>query len=508
MLNDSSDKSSTPTANINKGTATFADNVLTLTGGATIALVVTILASPITSRIFGPQEFGLAALFRSGAIMLTAIACLRYEMAIVLPKKKEDAATLFNLCCMVLLAMTILVAFLTTVFGTRVLLYLNAVDLKPILWLFPAAMFLMGSQLPLKHWFTRKKKFKINAAGDILISIPITMAEITGGWTGFRTGENLVVLRCFGLIFSPAFYVWRLLRSDARYIITNLNYGRIIEQAKRYMKFPLLDSWSTLLIQLSVNAPILLLTSFFSPQVSGFYAKAFYLLHLPSILVGRSVGQVFLQKSAAAIAGGKNLAGLVEAVFNRMITLGTFPFTILVIIGPELFDIILGARWKEAGIYAQIMMPQLFVAFLLGSIMTLFGTLGKQELNLISSALNLILRIATLIGGGLLLRDARMTIFIFMVANVAMGLWRISLLLRATKLSAAIPLAHFTRCMVYVLPSIGSIAAMKWWFGLEPIYLVALSPIFSIPYIALVLRQDLELRNLSSIYLRRLLSLR
>ena len=87
MLNDFSDNSFTPPTGINKGTATFADNVLTLTGGATIALLITLLASPITSRIFGPQEFGLAALFRSPATMLGAIACLRYEMAIVLPKK-------------------------------------------------------------------------------------------------------------------------------------------------------------------------------------------------------------------------------------------------------------------------------------------------------------------------------------------------------------------------------------------------------------------------------------
>ena len=354
MLNDSSDKSFTPSADINKETATFADNVLTLTGGATIALVATVLASPITSRIFGPQEFGLAALFRSGAAMLAAITCLRYEMAIVLPKKNEDAATLFALCCMVLVTMTIFAAVLTIVFGTRALIYLNAVDLTPILWLFPAVVFLRGSQLPLIYWFTRQKQFKINAACNILSSFSITMAEIIGGWAGFRTGENLVVIRFFGLIFAPAFYVWRLLSGDARFMISNINLGAILTSAKRYMKFPMLDTWSILLIQLSVNAPILLLTSLFSPEVCGLYAKATYLLHLPSILVGRSVGQVFLQESAAAKAGGKNLAGLVEAVFNRMITLGTFPFTILVVIGPELFDIVLGARWKEAGVFAAV----------------------------------------------------------------------------------------------------------------------------------------------------------
>jgi O-antigen/teichoic acid export membrane protein len=320
---------------------------------------------------------------------------------------------------------------------------------------------------------------------------------------GFRTGTNLVVIRFFSLMVSPAFLVWRLLSGDARFIISNVNRSEILKLARRYIKFPLLDSWSFLLIQLSMHAPIILLTAFFSPAIGGLYAKALYLLQLPSRIIGQSVGQVFLQESAASKAKGKNLAGLVEAVVNRMITIGTLPFAILVIIGPELFDIILGASWKEAGVYSQILMPQLFIVFLLGSIMTLFGTLGKQELNLISSALTLVLRVGILVYGGLLWHDAHLTLFVFMVANVLMGLWRISLLMRATKLAAARSLAHFVRCVAYVSPSIIPIAAMKWWFGLEALYLVILTPIFCIPYVALALRHDRELRNLFLKYLKR-----
>jgi len=506
MLNDSSEKAATAKIEIEKGTATFADNVLTLAGGTTIAIAVTVLASPITSRLFGPEAFGLASLFRSGAAALAAVACLRYEMAIVLPKKDDDAAQLFAICGLALMTMTTLTAILTYVFGTRLLLYLNAVELTPILWLFPITVFLMGSQLPLRFWYTRQKQFKINAAGSILGSFPISMAEITGGWAGFRTGEDLVVIRIFGLIFAPAFFVWRLFRGDAGFIIRNINPGVIIKSAKKYIKFPMLDTWSVLLASLSAIAPILILTTFFSPTICGLYAKALYLLLLPSIVIGKSVGQVFLQESAAAKAARKNLAGLFETVFNRMITIGTLPFAVLAIIGPELFELFLGTRWTESGVYAQILMPQLFLGFLLGSVGTLFGTLGKQELNLILNALLLFLRVAILIYGGLLLRDVRLTLFIYMVANVLIHLWHISLLIRATKVSATRPITHFLRCIAYVVPSVMPIAAMKWWFGLEAIYLVALTPIFAIPYIALVLRHDLELRNLFSNYFQRVLS--
>ena len=503
MLNDSSDKAITPAIELKKGTATFADSVFTLAGGATLALGVTILAAPITSRLFGPEAFGLAALFRSGALMLGTIACLRYDMAIVLPKNDEDAAPLFALCYIALMTMTTLTAILTSLFGTRVLLYLNAGELKPILWLFPIYFFLAGSILPLSNWYTRHKRFKIKAVSGILSSFPISMAEIAGGWAGFQTGANLVVIRFFFLIISPAFLLWRLTSVEVRFIIRNINYNGIIKSAKSYIKFPLFDSWSWLFAQLSMHAPVLLLTAFFSPAICGLYSKALYLLYLPSLIIGQSVGQVFQQESAASKAEGGNLAGLVEAVFNRMITLGTLPFAILAIIGPELFGLFLGTRWIEAGVYAQIMTPWIFGNFVTNSITTLPGILAKQELSLISSSLLLTLRVAALILGGLLLGDVRLTLLIFMVLTVIVYLWWTYMVMRAIKLSVTRPLSHFMRCIAYVVPSVLLMAAMKWWFCLEAAYLVALAPIFSIPYVALVLRHDRELRDLLTKNLRR-----
>jgi hypothetical protein len=102
-----------------------------------------------------------------------------------------------------------------------------------------------------------------------------------------------------------------------------------------------------------------------------------------------------------------------------------------------------------------------------------------------------------------MLRDVRLTLLIYMVANVLIRLWHISLLFRATKVSATGTITHFLRCIAYVVPSVMPIVAMKLWFDLEALYLVALTPIFAIPYIILVLRQDFELRNLFSNYLQR-----
>ena len=507
MPNDFNPKAVNPTAQINGRKTTFADNVLILAGGSAFALVATILVSPITSRLFGPEAFGLAALFRSGAVMLAAITCLRYEMAIVMPEKDEDAAALFALCCLSLVGMTLLAAALSMFFGHWALDKLNAISLMPVVWLFPVYIFLIGSQLPLRLWCTRKKQFKIIAVGAMLYSLPNAMAEILTGWAGFQTGEDLVAIRVIGLLLTSAFLVWRLIRGDAALIIRHLNIGAIIKVARSYVKFPLLDIWTVLINNLSVNAPMVLLTAMFSPTVCGLYAKAWYLLSLPSLVIGLSVGQVFHRESAVALARGQNLAGMVEAVLKKMITLGVCPFALLSIISPELFGLFLGVRWTASGVYSQILMPQFFLSLLMGSIMSLFGTLMKQEWNLISSAIGLMLRLAVLITGGLLLQNIHLTLLIFMLASLIMGLWRISFLLRAAKASSGRLLAHFVRCVAYSLPSLAILAALKWGVELEALYLVALTPIFSLPYIVFVWHYDLELRNLFLEYWQKVRSL-
>jgi lipopolysaccharide exporter len=496
MLDKSSKKPLSHSTELNKGTASFADNVLALAVGSAIALGISILASPITSRLFGPQEFGLAALFMSGAIILGSIACLRYEMAIVLPKEDKDAASLFVLCSMILIVTTTLTATFSLLLGPRILSYLGADELKPYLWLFPIYVILIGMQFLLRIWHTRYRRFRITAATNVLSSLLTAVAEISGGWAGFTTGGNLVVIRFFSLFGSPAFLLWRLLRIDYRFIIRNINLGPILKSANKYIKFPLIGSLTAIVTALASHLPIMLLAALFNPVVSGFYAKALYLLLLPASIIGKSIGQVFFQESADQMADGRNLAGLVETVISRGITFGFLPFALLAIIGPELFGLFLGARWTESGVYVQILSPQLYLSLVAVSITTLFGTLGKQELDLLSQGLGLILRTGILIYGGLLWHDARLTLIAFTAANILILLWRVSILFRIVKLSAKRPLSHFLRSLFYAMPSITLSAAMKWWFGLEAVYLVALTPICAIPYVLFVLRHDPELRAL------------
>ena len=78
--------------------SSFATDVLKLVTGTTFAQIIAILASPLLTRLYGPEAFGFLALFTSITSIIGVIACMRYEMAIMLPKTDEEAANLPGLC--------------------------------------------------------------------------------------------------------------------------------------------------------------------------------------------------------------------------------------------------------------------------------------------------------------------------------------------------------------------------------------------------------------------------
>ena len=75
----------------------FSRNVLTLMTGTTIAQAIPIAISPILTRIYTPEDFGMFALYMSVASILSVVATGRYELAIMLPKKDEDAVNIVAL---------------------------------------------------------------------------------------------------------------------------------------------------------------------------------------------------------------------------------------------------------------------------------------------------------------------------------------------------------------------------------------------------------------------------
>ena len=232
----------------------------------------------------------------------------------------------------------------------------------------------------------------------------------------------------------------------------------MLANLKRYRKFPLVDSWSSFINNLSWQLPSLMLLYFFSETVVGYYSLSNRVIVLPMTLLGSAIAQVFYQRTAELRSNPENLSKSVELVFRRLSALGLFPAVILGIAGPELFRIIFGANWVEAGRYAQILSPWMFVLFISSPLSNLFATLERQELALIVNSIILGTRFAALVIGGLT-HNIYLTLVIWSASGVlvygGLALW----LLKLTHVSLGFGLSdRFPVCIImqpYLLLLIG-----------------------------------------------------
>ena len=69
----------------------FIKNIILLVSGTLLAQSVSIISSPILTRIYSPEAFGELGVFTSITSIFSVFMCLRYELALVIPKEKEYA---------------------------------------------------------------------------------------------------------------------------------------------------------------------------------------------------------------------------------------------------------------------------------------------------------------------------------------------------------------------------------------------------------------------------------
>ncbi len=262
----------------------------------------------------------------------------------------------------------------------------------------------------------------------------------------------------------------------------------------RYRKFPLVDVWGTFVSNLSWQLPSLMLSAYFSGEIVGFYSYSNRMILLPMTLVGGAVSQVFFQRTAELRYNPEQLRVTTEMVFRRLVALGLMPVVVLILNGRELFGLVFGSQWTEAGVYAQILGVWLFFLFISSPMSTLFHVMEKQEQALVVHVVILCSRLAALIVGGRT-ENIYLTLWLWSGSGVliygGLTLW----LLRIAGSSWRFAAAVIARYVFYAFPLAALMLLASWYLTDQTILNLALAVVLTGIYYLLVLRQEPALRQ-------------
>lgn len=472
----------------------FVSNVLKLTSGSVIAQGLGILVAPILTRLFAPEAFGVAALFTSIAAVVGVVACLRYELAIMLPKTDEEAANLLGLSVFFTFVISTITALIILLAGNFITALLDTPTLKPYLWMIPIAVFVNGLFLAFNYWNSRTKHFGKLSIARVVRSVTTQATRLGGGFAGFVSGGILIAGDVLGYLVSTTILCSQIWRDNRRLFKGNIRWARMVAGLKRYKKFPIYSIWSALLNTASQQLPILFLAYFFSPKIVGFFALGRQMLNLPINLIGQAIGQVFFQKAADAHHRTGDLPKVVEEVFKRLVSLGIFPLLLLTLIGKEVFSVMFGARWAEAGSYVQILALWTFLQFISSPISTLYVVFEKQGFGLFFDTLLFVTRATSLIIGGMS-GDIRLTLFLFAGTGIGCYGFFCCWLTSSAGLPVLRVLSIIVRHTGYSIPLLMVTALTKWLFRVNEIGVLLVGLFCTIVYYLSVIRHDEELKK-------------
>jgi O-antigen/teichoic acid export membrane protein len=380
---------------------TFAGDVGKLASGTILAQAIAVLAAPFLTRLYAPEAFGILALFVSITGILTVISCMRYELSIMLPKSDKEAANLLAASLIFVTIISILTIFVIWWGRNFVVQLLNAPKILLYLWLVPLAVFIGGVFSAFSYWSSRMKNFGRLAVVNITSSVITISGKLGFGYVGHATGGTMITASLVGKALASTILGGKIWKDNKKLFYSSIHWKEMLSGIKRHRKFPMYSTGSALLNTASWQLPAILLASFFSPVIVGFYALGHKVLKMPMNLIGRSIGKVFFQRAAEAKAKGE-LAPLVENVFRKLVMMGLFPFLMLTIIGKDLFVVVFGANWAEAGVFVQILSIFIFVQFIATPLGHLYNVLEKQEFGLKINIVILISRLFSLCLGGYL----------------------------------------------------------------------------------------------------------
>lgn len=412
----------------------FARGVSILVGGTAGAQLLMILASPLLTRLYTPEDFGLLAVYAGLLSLFTVISSLRYELAIPLPESDQEAAHVTLLSFFIVVIITIISGLITIFAGNQVAILLGSPKLAEYFWLLPLGVFLIGSYQVFNYWAIRTKSFPIIARTKIRQTITTVAIQLMGFKLG---GITLLVGQTMGqgagtyTLAKPA-----LKRAEFK----RWQFKDLWKMAKRYKEFPLYSTWGGFANTASLQLPPIMLAILFSPIVAGFYALANRVLALPASVVGSAIGNVFLANAVESRRTGE-LRQLFENVFQKLAMIVTPAIVILLIGAPNLFAFVFGEEWRIAGEYARWMAVWLGVVFIASPLSILFTVFEAQLLGMLFQLMMLSVRIISILIG-YYLHDVITTIILFSFSSTLC--WLLFLLWAAKKSGSSFPYIFFT----------------------------------------------------------------
>lgn len=323
-----------------------------MASGSAIAQAIPLAVSPILSRLYTPESFGVFTTTVAIASILGIASTGRFELAVVLPSERRDALAIAG-GVMVLSASVCGLAWVLLSVAPSALLHLGALSrigawqhVIPILAL-GVALASLGSFLANRD----RSYLRMAAAATAQQGVAAGIAILIGAAHAPLNG--LIIGRLSG-VFTNAAVLFREIRAVLHSYRKDWGFVDSFRAMVRYKQFALFNLPYSVVGTFSREFVVFSLMFSGAVEAAGLYGLVRSALAAPISFLSASLSQVYYREAADR----SSTAEFAQLTFRLLMATALAmapPLALVSIWGPDIFAFVFGEQWREAGRFAQLL---------------------------------------------------------------------------------------------------------------------------------------------------------
>lgn len=331
----------------------FARDVASVGLGIAAAQAISLLFSPLLTRLYGPEAFGVLGAYTAVLNIITPLATLGYANAVVIPAEDDRALAVARLSMASALVVAPLSLLAIYLFEAHVARWTGLEAAPGLLYLIPVALVLTALFSVASQGAIREGLFDAKSQAHVGATLGVNVAKLGGGVLA-ASGLMLIAIEVAGRGIHTLALLARAPRRGVLRVRGWFGLEGVWQAAWDHRGFSLYRMPQSIINAAALGLPVILLSSLFGSNEAGQYAITVLVLSAPVMLLGQSIGEVFYPKiTRAAQTPGEDARGLIVKATLGLIAMGAVPFTVVALFGDRLFPIAFGDEWARAGEYAQ-----------------------------------------------------------------------------------------------------------------------------------------------------------
>ncbi len=372
----------------------FYKSLVLLLRGTAAGYLIVIISSPLLTRLYSPQEFGVLALYISILSILTPIVTLKYELAIPIVKEEKNSVGLVLLSSFFAISVSFLLLILFYLERDLIVKFFKLSSPNGFMVLLFFGLLFSGLYQIFNLFSIRKKAYKLMSRGLVAQNIGLASTQI-----GVAFSEWAIFGLIFGHLISKICYsgnLFGLFRADLARNIKIISVKDCWFLITRYRKFGFYSSVSGSVNAVGLQILPVLLTLFYTQELVGQFSLSIRIVSLPMVFFGRALANIYLSEGADLVRRTpKSFMKYFQSISKKLFFFGFVLLGLVAFPAPLYFPIVFGEEWYDAGIYTLILFPAFWGQLIISPLSNSLNLVEKQGLQLAGD----LIRILVVVGG-------------------------------------------------------------------------------------------------------------